>query len=138
MQYLSIILFAAFAIANVLSKRVIDQEISAKPNIGITDGTPRDCETSTGCSSEADTSIINRNRELGTNKASALDRTQEGSPIDASKMVATEAARDLSAANLMRRSRAVRAANGEAKNSKRSIETRIKIGAKSNTHKHST
>ncbi|POS82852.1 hypothetical protein EPUL_004810, partial [Erysiphe pulchra] len=102
------------------------------------DGTPRDC-ASPGCGSEADTSII-RNRELGTNKASALGRTQGGGPVDASKMVAlfmggdgnsnaTKEARDLHAANLKRRSLAVRAANGGAKTPKGTKETAVKAAS---------
>lgn len=52
----------------------------------VQDGTPRDCPTP-GCGSEADTSII-RQKELGTNKASALGRTNGGGPVDAAKAVA--------------------------------------------------
>lgn len=52
----------------------------------VADGTPRDC-SSNGCGSQADTSII-RDRELGTNKASALGRTEGNGPVDASAMIA--------------------------------------------------
>lgn len=49
------------------------------------DGTPRDCATP-GCGAEADTSII-RQRELGSNKASALGRTNGGGPVDAAAAI---------------------------------------------------
>ncbi|KAI1118032.1 cell surface protein [Nemania sp. NC0429] len=55
------------------------------PGLSVADGTPRDC-SSNGCGSQADTSII-RDRELGTNKASALGRTQGNGPVDASVMI---------------------------------------------------
>jgi len=131
MQYSSVILIAAYAVTNVLSHGVIDQVMGANkvamPGLGVIDGTPRDC-ASPKCGSEADTSII-RDRELGSNKASALGRTPAGGPIDASKMVAlfmgdggnttaAKEARDLHAANLKRRSLAVRAANGGTKTPK--------------------
>ncbi|KAI1813911.1 cell surface protein [Poronia punctata] len=56
------------------------------PGLSVADGTPRDC-SSNGCGSQADTSII-RDRELGTEKASALGRTQGNGPVDASVMIA--------------------------------------------------
>ncbi|KAI1742262.1 cell surface protein [Xylaria scruposa] len=56
------------------------------PGLSVADGTPRDC-SSNGCGSQADTSII-RDRELGTNKASALGRTEGNGPVDASAMIA--------------------------------------------------
>jgi len=52
----------------------------------VADGTPRDCATP-ACGSEADTSII-RSKELGTNKATALGRTNGGGPVDAAKAIA--------------------------------------------------
>ncbi|KAI6250373.1 hypothetical protein HI914_01073 [Erysiphe necator] len=142
MQYSSIILIAAYAVTNVLSHGVIDSVTGANkvqmPGLGVIDDTPRDC-ASPRCGSEADTSII-RDRELGTNKASALGRTQGGGPVDASKMVAlfmgsggnstaTKKAREVHAANMMRRSLAVRAANGGTKTPKGSKETGVKAAA---------
>ncbi|KAG8353923.1 hypothetical protein FVEN_g8229 [Fusarium venenatum] len=56
------------------------------PGLSIADGTPRDC-SSNGCGSQADTAII-RDRELGTDRASALGRTQGNGPVDASVMIA--------------------------------------------------
>ncbi|KAI0528029.1 cell surface protein [Xylaria bambusicola] len=56
------------------------------PGLSVADGTPRDC-SSNGCGSQADTAII-RDRELGTQRASALGRTQGNGPIDASLMIA--------------------------------------------------
>ncbi|KAI1310858.1 cell surface protein [Xylaria venustula] len=56
------------------------------PGLSVADGTPRDC-TSNGCGSQADTSII-RDRELGTDKASALGRTEGNGPVNASVMIA--------------------------------------------------
>lgn len=56
------------------------------PGLTIADGTPRDC-SSNGCGSQADTAII-RDRELGTDRASALGRTQGNGPVDASVMIA--------------------------------------------------
>lgn len=53
----------------------------------VIDGTPRDC-ASPGCGAEADTSII-RQKELGTNKASALGRTNGGGPVDAAAAIST-------------------------------------------------
>ncbi|KAI1127788.1 cell surface protein [Nemania abortiva] len=55
------------------------------PGLSVADGTPRDC-SSNGCGSQADTSII-RNRELGTDKASALGRTEGNGPVDAAVMI---------------------------------------------------
>ncbi|KAK5636647.1 hypothetical protein RRF57_012360 [Xylaria bambusicola] len=56
------------------------------PGLSVADGTPRDC-SSNRCGSQADTSII-RDRELGTERASALGRTQGNGPVDASVMIA--------------------------------------------------
>lgn len=53
----------------------------------VIDGTPRDCATP-GCGAEADTSIIRQN-ELGSNKASALGRTNGGGPVDAAAAIST-------------------------------------------------
>jgi Egh16-like virulence factor len=53
--------------------------------ITVIDGTPRGCATP-ACGAEADTSII-RKDELGTNKASALGRTEGGGPVDAATMI---------------------------------------------------
>ena len=50
------------------------------------DGTPRDC-ASPNCGAEADTSII-RDDELGSDKASALGRTEGGGPVDAASRIA--------------------------------------------------
>src|SRR5688500_13536653 len=49
-------------------------------------GIPRDCSRN-GCGSQADTAII-RDRELGTDRASARGRTQGNGPVDASVMIA--------------------------------------------------
>ncbi|KAL9114420.1 MAG: hypothetical protein Q9227_001501 [Pyrenula ochraceoflavens] len=56
------------------------------PGLSVADGTPRDC-ASPGCGSEADTSII-RTKEMGTNKASALGRTNGNGAVDANAAVA--------------------------------------------------
>ena len=53
----------------------------------VKDGVPRDCATP-GCGAEKDTSII-RQKELGTNKASALGRTNGFGPVDAASAIAT-------------------------------------------------
>jgi len=53
----------------------------------VIDGTPRDC-ASPLCAAEADTSII-RQKELGTNRASALGRTNGGGLVDAAKAIST-------------------------------------------------
>ncbi|KZL83319.1 mas3 protein [Colletotrichum incanum] len=91
MQYASTILLAAFAATNVFAHGVIDSVQGANgvtlPGLSLIDGTPRDC-ASPRCGSEADTSII-RDREMGTNRASALGRTQGGGPVDAAAMVQT-------------------------------------------------
>lgn len=57
------------------------------PGLSVADGTPRDCATP-ACGAEADTSIIRKN-ELGTNKATALGRTNGGGPVDAAKAIST-------------------------------------------------
>ncbi|GKT60564.1 MAS3 protein [Colletotrichum tofieldiae] len=91
MKYGSTILLAAFAATNVFAHGVIDSVQGANgvalPGLSLIDGTPRDC-ASPRCGSEADTSII-RDREMGTNRASALGRTQGGGPVDAAAMVQT-------------------------------------------------
>ncbi|KAI0480734.1 cell surface protein [Xylariaceae sp. FL0804] len=56
------------------------------PGLSVADGTPRDC-SSPLCGSEDDTSII-RDSELGTDKASALGRTEGNGPVLAAAMVA--------------------------------------------------
>jgi hypothetical protein len=90
MKYSSAILLAAFAATNVYAHGVVTAVQGANgvslPGLSLIDGTPRDC-ASPACGSEADTSII-RNNELGTNKASALGRTQGGGPVDIEKMAA--------------------------------------------------
>lgn len=53
----------------------------------VIDGTPRDC-SSPLCGAEDDTSII-RDKELGTDKASALGRTKGNGPVDAASAIAT-------------------------------------------------
>ncbi|KAF2102713.1 putative cell surface protein Mas1 [Rhizodiscina lignyota] len=55
------------------------------PGLSVQDGTPRDCATPR-CGAEADTSII-RTKEMGTNKATALGRTNGGGPVDADKAI---------------------------------------------------
>ncbi|GJC98244.1 cell surface protein [Colletotrichum higginsianum] len=91
MKYASSVLLVAFAATNVFAHGVIDSVQGANgvtlPGLSLIDGTPRDC-ASPRCGSEADTSII-RDRELGTNRASALGRTQGGGPVDAAAMVQT-------------------------------------------------
>ncbi|CAJ2505887.1 Uu.00g000170.m01.CDS01 [Anthostomella pinea] len=57
------------------------------PGLSVADGTPRDC-SSNGCGSQADTAII-RDSELGSDKASALGRTQGNGPIDAATMISS-------------------------------------------------
>jgi len=138
MQYSSAILLVAFAATNVFAHGVIDSVVGANgvtmPALSVADGTPRDC-ASPGCGSEADTSII-RDKELGTSKASALGRTSTG-PVDAAKMVTlfmggnanstgVKAAREIHEANLLRRSLAVRAANGGTKTPAGTKETAVK------------
>lgn len=100
------------------------------------DGTPRDC-ASPRCGSEADTSII-RDREMGTNRASALGRTQGGGPVDAATMVgqfmngaagnttAVKKAREIHEANMARRSLVARQAGKGTKTPKGTAETAVK------------
>ncbi|CAD6501051.1 BgTH12-06751 [Blumeria graminis f. sp. triticale] len=141
MQYSSA-LIAAFTVSSVLSHGVLDSVEGANgvtmPGLSVADGTPRDC-ASPRCGSEADTSII-RKREMGSNKATALGRTQGGGPVDAAKMMAmfmggagntteTKAARDIHAANVLRRSLGERAANGGIKTPKGTMETGVKAAA---------
>ncbi|KLU89961.1 MAS3 protein [Magnaporthiopsis poae ATCC 64411] len=129
MRYSSTALIAAFAATNVLGHGVVTEVQGANgvnlPGLSLIDGTPRDCP-SPRCGSEADTSII-RDRELGTNRASALGRTQGGGPVNAAAMVqlfmddaganTTEVkqARVLHAANLARRAEAAADAPLEAR-----------------------
>ncbi|KAK8089449.1 hypothetical protein PG997_004410 [Apiospora hydei] len=90
MQYHVAILLSAFAVTNVFGHGVITEVQGANgvklPGLSTIDGTPRDCPSPL-CGSEADTSII-RQRELGTQRASALGRSQKGGPVDATKMMA--------------------------------------------------
>ncbi|SZF02778.1 unnamed protein product [Blumeria hordei] len=142
MQYSSAILIAAFAVTSVFTHGVVDSVEGANgvtmPGLSVADGTPRDC-ASPRCGSEADTSII-RKREMGTNKATALGRTQGGGPVDATKMMAmfmggggnataTKEAREVHAANVLRRSLGERAANGGTKTPKGTLETGVKAAA---------
>jgi len=139
MQYSSVTIIAAFAATNVFAHGVIDSVQGANgvsmPGLSVADGTPRDC-ASPKCGSEADTSII-RTKEIGTSKATALGRTNGGGPVDASKMISafmggnansTEAvaAREIHAANVMRRSLGERAANGGTKTPAGTTETGVK------------
>ncbi|KAL1969386.1 hypothetical protein VTN77DRAFT_9579 [Rasamsonia byssochlamydoides] len=55
------------------------------PGLSVIDGTPRNCATPL-CGAEADTSII-RQDELGTDRASALGRTEGGGPVDAARVI---------------------------------------------------
>ncbi|KAL3422787.1 hypothetical protein PVAG01_04534 [Phlyctema vagabunda] len=144
MQYSSAILIMAFAATKVFAHGVITEVKGANavtmPALSVADGTPRDC-ASPACGSEADTSII-RDRELGTSKASALGRTATG-PVDASKMISmfmdgaagntteVKMAREIHAANVLRRSLVTRAGNGGTKTPKGTTETGVKaaIGA---------
>ncbi|RKF64649.1 putative egh16h1-like protein, partial [Erysiphe neolycopersici] len=137
MQFKSILTFASIAVTNVFGHGVIDSIKGANgvdmPALSVVDGTPRDC-ASPLCGSEADTSII-RSRELGTSKATGLGRTQGGGPVDASKMVSmfmneiggnkttNKQAREIHAANMLRRSLVTRAANGGQKTPKGTMET---------------
>ena len=51
------------------------------------DGFPRDCAISK-CGAEMDNTII-RQQELGTSKASVLDRTKVAGPVDAASAIST-------------------------------------------------
>lgn len=140
MQYSSTILIAAFAATNVLAHGVITEVQGANgvnlPGLSVADGTPRDC-ASPACGSEADTSIIRKN-ELGTNKATALGRTNGGGPVDAAKMMAVfmdgasanssavVAARAIHEAALARRANLPRADTGGVKTPKGTSETAVK------------
>ncbi|EFQ28179.1 hypothetical protein CGRA01v4_11758 [Colletotrichum graminicola] len=140
MKYSSTILFAAFAATNVLAHGVIDSVQGANgvnlPGLSLIDGTPRDC-ASPRCGSEADTSII-RDRELGTNRASALGRTQGGGPVDAAAMIQnfmdgaagnTTAAKEARAVHeemMARRNIAARQNGGGSKTPKGTVETGVK------------
>ncbi|KAK2019166.1 hypothetical protein LZ32DRAFT_222453 [Colletotrichum eremochloae] len=139
MKYGSTIL-AAFAATNVLAHGVIDSVQGANgvnlPGLSLIDGTPRDC-ASPRCGSEADTSII-RDRELGTNRASALGRTQGGGPVDAAAMVQTfmngaggnttevKKARAIHEEMMSRRSIAARQNGKGSKTPKGTVETGVK------------
>ncbi|KAF2503259.1 hypothetical protein BU16DRAFT_555265 [Lophium mytilinum] len=89
MRYSPAILLAALA-AHISAHGVITEIQGANgvnmPGLSVADGTPRDC-ASPACGAEADTSII-RNKELGTNKASALGRTSTG-PVDAAAAISS-------------------------------------------------
>ncbi|OCK82577.1 hypothetical protein K432DRAFT_380323 [Lepidopterella palustris CBS 459.81] len=89
MRY-SVILIAAL-VAHASAHGVITEIQGANgvnmPGLSVADGTPRDCATP-ACGAEADTSIIRKN-ELGTNKATALGRTNGGGPVDAAKAIST-------------------------------------------------
>lgn len=140
MQYSSTILVAAFAATNVLAHGVITEVQGANgvnlPGLSVADGTPRDCATP-GCGSEADTSII-RTKEVGTDKASALGRTQGGGPVSAAKMMAVfmdgasanssavKRARAIHEEALARRAVLPRAADGGVKTPKGTSETAVK------------
>ena len=78
--------FVATASAHGVVMSVEGANGVSMPGLTIADGTPRDC-SSNGCGSQADTAII-RDRELGTDRASALGRTQGNGPVDASVMIA--------------------------------------------------
>ncbi|TQS33875.1 hypothetical protein Golomagni_05766, partial [Golovinomyces magnicellulatus] len=107
--------------------------------LSVIDNTPRDC-ASPRCGSEGDTSII-REREMGSKKASALGRTQKGGPVDAGKMVnmfmageggngtSNKEARELHAANLLRRSLVPREAGGGKKTPKGTVEKGVQAAA---------
>ncbi|KAJ0385603.1 hypothetical protein COL922a_006018 [Colletotrichum nupharicola] len=140
MKYASTILLAAFAATNVFAHGVIDSVQGANgvnlPGLSLIDGTPRDC-ASPRCGSEADTSII-RDREMGTDRASALGRTQGGGPVDAATMVgqfmngaagnttAVKKAREIHEANMARRSLVARQAGKGTKTPKGTAETAVK------------
>ncbi|KAK8114956.1 hypothetical protein PG999_007025 [Apiospora kogelbergensis] len=141
MQYHVAVLLSAFAVTNVFGHGVITEVQGANgvklPGLSTIDGTPRDCPTP-GCGSEADTSII-RQRELGTQRASALGRSQKGGPVDAAKMMtmfmdgaggnttAVKSARELHENNRARYAKlAVRAGNGGIKTPKGTLETGVK------------
>lgn len=89
MRYSVAVAIAAF-LAQASAHGVITQIQGANgvtmPGLSVADGTPRDCATPS-CGAEADTSII-RTAELGSNKATALGRTNGGGPVDAGKMIA--------------------------------------------------
>ncbi|KAI1001761.1 hypothetical protein K3495_g6442 [Podosphaera aphanis] len=143
MQYSSALHFSCIAITNIIAHGVIDSVHGANGvTMPVIQRTPRDC-ASPRCGSETDTVII-RGREIGTNKVSALGRTQGSGPIVASKMIsmfmeggsnatATKQAREIHATNLLRRSLVERAANGSTKTPKGTIETGIKAAAGAGT-----
>ncbi|KAL1856727.1 hypothetical protein Plec18170_003698 [Paecilomyces lecythidis] len=90
MHYSIAVVLAALS-AHVSAHGVVTQIQGANgvnmPGLSVIDGTPRDC-SSPLCGSEADTSII-RDKELGTDKASALGRTKGNGPVDAASAIAT-------------------------------------------------
>ncbi|KAJ9243946.1 hypothetical protein DTO169E5_2288 [Paecilomyces variotii] len=90
MHYSIVVVLAAFS-AHVSAHGVVTQIQGANgvnmPGLSVIDGTPRDC-SSPLCGAEADTSII-RDKELGTDKASALGRTKGNGPVDAASAIAT-------------------------------------------------
>ncbi|TAQ87821.1 hypothetical protein B7494_g3845 [Chlorociboria aeruginascens] len=142
MQCSSAILLLAFAATNVFAHGLLDSVTGANgvtmPALSVQDGTPRDCATPS-CGAEADTSIIRQN-ELGTSKATALGRTNGGGPVDAATVIsafmggnanstAAQAAREIHAENVMRRSFVVRAASGGTKTPKGTTEAAVAASA---------
>ncbi|KAH8808097.1 hypothetical protein F5884DRAFT_355248 [Xylogone sp. PMI_703] len=144
MQYTSTFVLLAFAATNILAHGVIDSIIGANgvtmPGLSVIDGTPRDCATP-GCGAEADTSII-RSRELGTQKASALGRTQGGGAVDAAKMISlfmgggsntttAKETRDIYRENILRRALfgGGSGGNGGTKTPKGTVETGVEAAA---------
>ncbi|KAI0997412.1 hypothetical protein K3495_g10773 [Podosphaera aphanis] len=110
-------LFIVLSVDNVFGHGLIDEIRGANnvkmPALQVIDGTPRDCGVPR-CGAEADTSII-RDRELGTEQASALGRTNGGGPVDPSRVInifmgptnndtVSQEARDIYAANSLSRS----------------------------------
>lgn len=143
MKYSSSIIIAAFAATQVYAHGVVTEVQGANgvslPGLTLIDGTPRDC-ASPACGSEDDTGII-RDRELGTNRASALGRTVGGGPVDAAAMMATfmdgasgnstaaRAARDIHAAYLAARAVLPRQKNQGTKTPKGTKEASVAAAA---------
>jgi hypothetical protein len=143
MKYSTSIVLAAYAITQAYAHGVVTEVQGANgvnlPGLTLIDGTPRDCATPR-CGSEEDTGII-RDRELGTNRASALGRTNGGGPVDAAAMVsmfmdgaggnstATKAARELHAANLAARALAPRQNGRGTKTPKGTKEASVQAAA---------
>ncbi|KAJ9315917.1 hypothetical protein DTO271D3_3895 [Paecilomyces variotii] len=90
-MHYSIAVVLAVCSAHVSAHGVVTQIQGANgvnmPGLSVIDGTPRDC-SSPLCGAEDDTSII-RDKELGTDKASALGRTKGNGPVDAASAIAT-------------------------------------------------